>query len=437
MRCLLIGFFCWPFFGLTQTVFFEKTYGTSMGDWTRGVIELPDGNIYTAGYSNGGPFGGVDICLTKLNKYGSVIWTKYFGDSLDNYSFSLILSSDTNLVLAGETNSAATLVDGWLMKVDTAGNELWSRYFASPVNESVYSVCQLTDGGYAMAGFINDTSGYNNEWILRTNDQGFLIWQKSLGGTNNDYAMGVAQTPEGHILTSADTKSAGAGGYDVELLKLDTAGNVLWNYVYGDSLQNGCQGLYITNANKYLVFGESENALFSPYDFMVFKTDTAGNQYRDTLTGGIYTDAVFSIVESIYADIVFTGYSASYSQGNNNLVLVKTDSVFAVNWIKSFGGPGVDIGYKVISSSLGGYIAAGTYTDSVTGAIHHYLIHVDENGEFLRINEPNEEPFLIFPNPADEKLCIETNEQHYLLQLINASGTCVFEKENGGNTELY
>src|SRR5687767_6084743 len=106
MRFLAVVLLWLPCLATGQSVYFEKMYGTTNDDWTRGVRELPNGFIYTAGYSNNGPYGGIDITVSKLNKYGNVIWTKFYGDSLNNYCLSLELTIDGSLALAGETETA-------------------------------------------------------------------------------------------------------------------------------------------------------------------------------------------------------------------------------------------------------------------------------------------------------------------------------------------
>lgn len=427
--------FCFPVICASQPVFFEKTFGTSADDWTRGVKEFPDGFIYTAGYTLGGPLGGTDVCLTKLNKHGNVVWSKYYGDSLDNYCFALEIAADGTLMLAGETETSLFQQDGILMKIDSAGNEIWTRFYSSSVTESVKSFCTLNDGGFALAGFINDTSGYNNVWLLRTDSLGFEIWQRSWGGINNEYATGVKQTAEGDIIIAADTKSYGAGGYDAQLIKADTSGNMIWNYTYGDSLENGSQGVCVTG-NKYILYGETENSQFSPFDFLIQQTDTAGIDEGEDLLGGMYADAVFSLIQTSNAHFVFTGYSGSYSNGNNNLVVMRIDSSVNIIWTKNFGGPGIDIGYEIIPSILGGYIICGTYTDSITNTIDNYLIHVDESGEFSRVAENVDSEMRAYPNPANEKLFIQNDRQDCSLELININGTTVLRKQIKGNMEL-
>jgi hypothetical protein len=183
-----------------------------------------------------------------------------------------------------------------------------------------------------------------------------------------------------------------------------------------------------------MVVGESENSLFSPFDFLMLNTDTAGNELWLTKQGGAHADAAFSIVEAGNGDFLYTGYSGSYSQGNNNLVLVRTDSASNIQWVKSFGGPGVDIGYKIIKSVLGGYIMIGIYTDSVAGTINHYLIHTNENGDFVTADEPEKLRFTVYPNPAHDFINFISDKTEFQIEITDVFGRKMLSV-NADNTE--
>jgi hypothetical protein len=254
-----------------------------------------------------------------------------------------------------------------------------------------------------MAGFRNDTNGYNDTWMLRTNSTGDSLWSVMIGGINNEYADQVHELGDGTFIVTGDTKSQGMGGYDVEVTHLDAAGMQMWDYTYGDQYNNGCQGIFLNSSGKWLSYGETEIYNFSFFDFYFEMIDASGtSMWRDTF-GGANADAAFSVVEMPDKGYMLCGYSNSYNTGPLNLVVVRTDSMAQVQWVRSYGGPGIDIGYEIIHAIDGGVIVAGASSDSVTFDSQLYLLHLDDAGLLSGVQQPveGEEGVSIYPNPSN------------------------------------
>ena len=398
----LFLFLFFPFMLPAQPVLFEKIFGTSRNEQARSVKELADGSVFVLGFSDSGMYGGIDASLSKLDRYGNLLWTKYYGDSADNFGLYLNKTADGNLVFCGERQSNfGAQVDAYAIKVDTSGNILWSKLYATALNESFKYVEQTADGGYIQCGFVSDNYGYNDTYVMRTNAQGDSVWAVNVGGTNNDYSDAVHELADGNFIVTGDTKSQGFGGYDVELTKLDASGQQVWDFPYGDVYNNGCQGVFLNSSGKYISFGETVIYNNSPFDFYLEQIDTAGSSEWRRTFGGTNADAIFSIVEMQDKGYFFTGYSNSYSSGPLNLVAGRTDSAGGLQWVRVYGGPGIDIGYEIIHSVDGGVIIAGSTVDSTDFTGQYYLLHLNDNGYLSGLGKYNnkEEGMILYPNP--------------------------------------
>lgn len=385
----------------SQPVFFEKNWGGSNYDYARSVRQLSDGSIYVFGFSDAGTHGGFDYALNKLDRYGNLKWTKYYGDSLDDNGIYMNVTSDGNLIVVGESYISQSDIDIKVYKIDTSGAVIWSKdYGTSAGNESARSIIQTADGGYALCGFKTDSSGSNDNYVIKMNSTGDTMWTKMVGGIDNDYASGIRETPGGYLVVSADTRrSIGLGGYDVELFMLDQLdGNVVWDRFYGDSLNNGSQGVKISLDGHIYCWGETEVYHGSPFDFYIEKSDTLGNSKWKKVFGTLKADAVFSLCEQSDKSLVLTGYSNGYNSGPLDLVVLKTDSSGNMQWIRNYGDVGIDIGYEIIQSLDNGFLVCGT-TDR--GTPDYYLLHLDTMGTMMGINESHSnEIFSIYPNPS-------------------------------------
>jgi hypothetical protein len=362
-----------------------------------------------------------------------LIWTKFFGDSLNNVALYLNKDSKENLILCGQTQISFSNDDAFVCKLDTNGTLLWFHSFGGFQNQSIKYIEQTADGGFIGCGYMTDFSGSNDFYILKLDSLGNQQWIGNYGGSFNDYADEVHQTPDGGYVISGDTNSDGAGGYDVEVIRLDSSGSIVWDGLYGDSLQNGSQGILILKHGGYVSYGETQTSNSPVFDFFIQKIDSAGNTvYRQTF-GGLNPDAAFSMLEDSDGGFVFTGYSNSYNSGPLNLVIGKTDSLANLLWITSYGANGIDIGYDIIKENNSGYLVVGNTFQN--GSDEFYLIHANDSGKVLESSNysKSSSPVSISPNPTNglfKILVPSTWQEGISVSIVSLDGTCLLESVN-------
>ena len=351
MKRIILCLQCFVLFALefhAQPVFFEKKFGNNGGDFLRSVKQLPDGSIYTLGFSDSGAWGRNDAALSRLTQQGNLLWTKYYGDSLDQYGNWLEITYDGKFIITGETWTPSNGSDFFISKLDTAGNLLWTRTYGSSVNESMRHIEETFDKGFIITGFQNDLNASNDAYIVKTDSLGNIQWERWFGGLDNDYGFVAHQLPDSGYVISADTRSFGNGGYDVNIIRLDKNGNTTWDYYYGDSFQNGCQGLQILSSGKFLSFGETEISTFSYFEFFIELVDTNGTSLWRRTFGGPNADAAFGVVENPDQTFTITGYSNSILPGPLNLAVVRVDTLGNMIWARNYGSFNIYILYNIL-----------------------------------------------------------------------------------------
>ncbi|WP_308755302.1 hypothetical protein [Candidatus Hakubella thermalkaliphila] len=111
------------------------------------------------------------------------------------------------------------------MKLDPTGKVLWEKTYGGEDYDWAFSIQQTQDGGYIVAGYTTSFgAGDSDFYILKLDPTGKVLWEKTYGGEGYDWASSIQQTKDGGYIVAGDTVSFGAGDYDFYILKLDPQG---------------------------------------------------------------------------------------------------------------------------------------------------------------------------------------------------------------------
>jgi len=404
VKRLFLFFFLAAFLGRAQSCYFLTDTGTVVETETsNSLIEFSDGTIYVAGTQGNGPFGLDDMALLKFDACGNLLWTKTYGDTTANQFLYINKTFDNKLITVGTTGNSSSSNDILLQKLDTSGNVIWQKKYNTAINQSAKYVQQTKDKGYVFCGLISDSFGSNDSYIVKTDSLGNEEWSKQVGGNMNEYSDGIIETPDSCFVMTGDANSYGAGNYDIEVVKFDKNGNIIWDYTYGDALANGCQSIIELSNGKYLVCGETNIPTSVSFDFFILLIDTNGYSTGMRVFGGQAADALFSLVEEPNNKLICTGYSRSFNGlAAYDIVLFEVDTLGNMTWLKNIYNPGIDIGYKLAASINGDYLITGLWASNNGD---HVLIHSDTLANTdVSVPEINIQPVSVYPLPCTDKL---------------------------------
>ena len=142
-----------------------------------------------------------------------------------------------------------------LALVNSAGAQItFQKTYGGAGNEGRCFVINTYDGGYALVGYSQSFSaGDKNIYLVRTDDNGVVLWTKTYGGANNDLALDIKQTTDSGFVIAGSTASFGAGQYDVYLIRTDKIGDTLWTKTYGNSLDETAWCVQQTSDGGFIV----------------------------------------------------------------------------------------------------------------------------------------------------------------------------------------
>ena len=386
-------------FSLAQpTVQWQKSVGGTGNDYAESIQQTNDGGYIVVGisYSNDGDVSGnqgaSDCWVVKLNAFGTIEWEKSMGGSGDDNARLIQQTNDGGYIFIGPSDSNDGDVSGnhgnldyWAVKLTSTGVIEWQKSLGGTGYEYAQYIQQTSDGGYIAAGssFSNDGDVSGNHggfdcWVVKLNNEGTIVWQKSLGGLSNDEAESIQQTNDGGFILAGHSDSndgdvsGNHGGPDYWVVKLSSIGTIEWQKSLGGTGSDQAKSVQQTNDGGYIVAGYTSSndgdvsVNYGYLDYWVVKLNSLGTiEWQKTL-GGSDFDLAQSIQQTNDGEYIVAGYSYSNdvdvqsSQGNQDFWVVKLSSIGTVEWEKSLGGSGLENASSIQQTNEGGFIVAGS-----------------------------------------------------------------------------
>jgi len=212
------------------------------------------------------------------------VWMKTFGGGKEERGQSVQQTDDGGYIITGTTYSfGAGSFDVWLIKTDQNGNKIWDKTFGGKSADFGNSVQQTTDGGYIIAGSL---SWDRLLFLIKTDRNGNMIWNDTFGGSGEEEGKSVQQTVDGGYIITGYTNSFGNGYSDVWLIKTDSDGNKVWDNTFGGTSFDYGTSVQLTTDGGYIITGYTNSFGNGYSDVWLIKTDSDGNKVWDNTFGG-------------------------------------------------------------------------------------------------------------------------------------------------------
>ena len=252
--------------------------------WPRCYIveQTSDGGFVTAGCHEDTAGFGYNRCIWKVDADGNTEWLKVYDDPLYGYHMCIQETNDGGYIVSGEIDVAPGDWDVLLMKTDSAGNVEWQQIWSyGEFGDNAYAVRQTTDGGYILSGRKGNSGSEADFLVIKTDSNGNIEWDNTYGGENWEQSQSndILLTSDGGYIFLAETESFGAGGQDIWLIKTDANGNMEWNKTFGGPKTDMCGGMDFTDDGGIIIAASTNSDEFTPPkgEGLFIKTDENGN----------------------------------------------------------------------------------------------------------------------------------------------------------------
>lgn len=374
----------------------QKCLGGTGNDYSYSVEQTSDGGYVLGGltYSvNGdvtGNHGLFDYWVVKLNSTGGMEWEKCLGGTWGDYLRSVCQTADGGYILGGFSFSSDGNVtdnsgqsDYWIVKLNSTGDLEWEESYGGSQYDDAYSIRQVSDGGYIVAGSTTSSNGdvtgnhgTYDFWIAKLNGGGGLSWQKCLGGSEADVAYSIRQVPGGYVVAGMSRSNDGNvtgnhGGSDFWVAEITDAGGIAWQDSYGGMANEEAFDVNLTTDGGYIVAGYTESddgnvtGNHGGSDFWVLKLSGVGTIDWKRCFGGTGDDKAYSVAQTGDGGYVVLGYTGSMNgnvsgkHGSHDYWVVKLSPDGALEWQKCLGGSSGDFGYCIGLTDDRGFVVTG------------------------------------------------------------------------------
>ena len=324
--------------------------------------------------------------------------------------------------------------DYWVIKIDANGIKQWDKTYGGDAPERLTEMIATHDGGYLVGG--SSSSGisgnksqanrggelYGDYWVVKINATGEKVWDKTLGGTEDDGLTTLLVTQDGNYLLGGTSNSEAngdksepsldisptiRGDFWIVKVKGETTSNSSWDLRHGGSGTDNLTSVIKTRDGGYLSggytssgeSGDKSQSSQGKNDYWIVKSDENGKKLWDKRYGGSNEDYLNRITSTKDGGYLLAGSSLSGKSGDKNEVsrgdrdywIVKIDKQGNKEWDRSYGGSGYDELKKVLQLSTGEYILAGYSNSPVSGdksqasqgGTDYWLVKISSGGEKL------------------------------------------------------
>ncbi len=288
---------------------------------TFGIVQTKDKGYATIGSSNS--YEGSNLTLIKIDPNLNQRWFKNYSFNETNIGATLVNTHDNGFAILCNSGDFDNNFDIVLLKTDSKGNKQWEKTFPGDSIDYGFSLAQTTDKGFIIAGYTHSFgNGMNDFYLIRTDKNGNTLWDKTYGGVSGEQATAVKQTEDGGFIVVGTTFSKGSGWGDIWLIKTNKDGNIMWEKTIGGSKNDEAQDIIIEN-DGYVIAGNTKSKGLGEWDFWIIKTDFKGNIIWDKTFGGFFDDKVFSFTKTFDDGYALAGYTKSKGNGRKDAWIVK------------------------------------------------------------------------------------------------------------------
>ncbi|MHA1270172.1 MAG: SBBP repeat-containing protein [Candidatus Helarchaeota archaeon] len=238
-------------------------------------------------------------------------------------------------------------------------------------------------GNLYLAGFTGSYgTGECDVYLLKISSAGIIIWNITWGGIKNEYCYGTVQN-NNYIYVAAMTESFGNGYFDAALIKYNMDGNLIWNITWGGIENDYGLDVAVDSHGDIYMTGYTRSIGAGDFDMFLVKYNSSGFKIWERTWGGNLTDYCYGIIIDNNDNIYTAGWTESFGAGKRDAFVVKYNSTGHQIWNRTFGGPENDLGWSVATDSFNNVYFTGPTESFGYGLRDAFIVKYNASGDII------------------------------------------------------
>jgi hypothetical protein len=435
--------------GLNGQIYFQRSYGFGSINEGRDVVQTFDMGFAVTGATTPGWGGQTNFYLIKTDSIGNPQYQYSYGGNGIDQAYSLEQLPDSGFLMAGYSNSFSINndYDGLLIRTDVAGNQLWSKSFGTSGWDFIYSMKPTIDGNYILAGnSYGSGNGFSSGYIVKTDPLGNVLWQKFIEKNEQVNLKFITAKIDGSFIACGSVSPSTSYPADGFVAFMDANGDTIRTVrVDNNGKHETINSIgFFSNGDLALVGTTIDSLNSDNEDQFIMRMDNNGNSiwFFDFPKPGKENN------NDVYINndtLISAGSTSSDGFGKSDFHVVKFDANGAYFDGHTFGGTEDDFCNRIKRTNDLSYILVGTTTSYGPGLQSVFLIRTDS----LFIQNPTvtigiedvdfKNDFEVFPNPTTGNIRIrkENPSGECTLYLYNTLGEIVFTSPYQGLKQTF
>lgn len=275
----------------------QASVGSHADDAFHAVEPAPGGGCIAVGFSTlpvsdtRTDHGRRELLVVKYGQNGAQEWKKTFGGRENDEACDLVVLDDGSSLVVGSTHSPQGDVSGyhgcsdlWALRLDASGNMRWQKAFGGSLEDFGLGVVSAEAGGFVISGAtssndgdVSGNLGRSDAWLIRIDDAGNLLWQTCFGGQGDDMAFNVIRgVDDGFVAvgrierlpTAENVESQTNGLGNVLAAKITASGTIAWQSDFGGWEEDIGYGIAAAADSTYIISGMTRSYNASARDHL-------------------------------------------------------------------------------------------------------------------------------------------------------------------------
>ncbi len=335
------------------------------------VLETTDGGYIIAGTKNIiDSLDHNDVYILRLDSEGNELWFKTYGGEYSVQGSSICQANDGGFLIAGSIKFVSgAKADAWILKISADGDSLWSNSYGGSSTDQAYCIRPTSDNGFIVTGF-------NSIPLVGLGDQVYLVkldtygqeeWSKTYGDKYQNYGYWVQETSDGGYIIAGKTFRSYTGNADWLVIKTSSAGDSLWSYVNGMQkddeawrvIENTANNNYLVVGNYTLVVNLADKETYY-FPFGVDCLDMDGNFLWGNMYGAYKPHNAYDASLTHDGNLMVGGTSFDPDWTHADIFLYEIDAGNGDSlWMDTFGDYVNENASTFLQTSDFGYIISG------------------------------------------------------------------------------